>query len=685
MKRSSPLAFLALTGFLLTACGGSETPQTGDTTKPTVSLTASPSSVQPGDTVTLTASASDNVGVFKVSFYQGTTLINEDSIAPYTATTTVDSAASGTVTYRAVASDAAGNTAEATATVSVNVNTAPTVVSVIGTGPSTLSVDLVRSDRGVGVTDSTAYLYKSGDRSVAVGKATTNTQGYAEFAGIPEGRYDLVFIKTGWAGSAFNGAVAQGTVNNRLKVAQYESADPKATPDVPQLKLETPTGLTASGEVQGWKDLTAGMAFNNVVNVRAYTVKNSETPRVMRSFQFSLVTIDENGNWADVQAPRVNLDPGYVKPGEGEDAQDSKLVTLNATGLKGDVYLQVSGLDFNYNRVAYLVPITINQTAAVGAVTAPGKVSAVSYTLSERINFRYGAAQPDAPTSGTNLWVTTSWDAPVDLGGYTGFRILRADSEAGPYKQVAFAGSAQCAAPAKGATTRRCQINDTTATLQTDKDYFYKVGAVGSNDVSSAVARTYTLSEFRPKLLTPVKDGSEVSLTPDYTIKLNAFQMGATGVRMDLQVTDLITGSSYGYLAKRLIIRKDFDTAKKAEYQVLSNLIENNFYFVYRENGPADENDTVTYNAASDILSVPHQFEATLLGSAIKPLQANRRYSWLINKANAYRVADPSQPASATNPIVAYSVYSDPDSARLITPGGIRQQYTEVNDFTTRK
>ncbi|QFP76000.1 Ig-like domain-containing protein [Deinococcus sp. AJ005] len=122
MKRTSPLALLALTGLLLTACGGSETPQSGDTTKPTVTLTASPSNVQPGGTVTLTATASDNVGVFKVSFYRGTTLVNEDTTAPYTVTDTVPGTASSTLTYRAVASDAAGNSAEATATVKVDID-----------------------------------------------------------------------------------------------------------------------------------------------------------------------------------------------------------------------------------------------------------------------------------------------------------------------------------------------------------------------------------------------------------------------------------------------------------------------------------------------------------------------------------------------------------------------------------
>ncbi|SMB96173.1 carboxypeptidase-like regulatory domain-containing protein [Deinococcus hopiensis] len=584
------------------------------------------------------------------------------------------------------------------------VNTTPTpetggvpVDSVLGKGTATLSADVVRSNRGTAVEGSTVYLYRTGQRSTAVGKATTNAQGYVEFAKIPEGTYDLVFLKSKSAGSEFDGAVAKAGINTRVKVAQFASADPNATADVPQLKLELPATLDANGEVSSWKELSPGTAFNDTVDVRAYTVKNSDTPRVMRYFLFSLVTIDAQGNWADVR-PGTGLyeqDPGYVTPGVDPNGagQDSGLVSLDPTGLKGDVYLQVVGLDFNYNRVAYLVPITVNRTAA-STVVAPANVRAVAYTLSERIDYLYGTRTPDAPTSGTNLWVTTSWDAPVDLGGYTGFRVLRATSAAGPYTQVAFAGSKQCAAPADAkATTRRCTVSDNTATLITDQDYFYKVVAVGSNEAASAdpaMPSTHTLPQFHPQLLSPAKDVHGVELTPTYTLKMNLFSMGATGAQMDLRVADFVTGESYAYAARRLVLRKGFDAGGTPETQILSNLQGSNLYYVFRgswatDNDPKTENDTVTYDPASDVLSVPHQFENGLLGSSVIPLQANRRYSWFLNKAYAYRLMDPSKPASAANYVAAYSVYSDPDTAALIVPGGVRQQAAEVNDFTTRE
>lgn len=98
----------------------------GDTTAPTVSVTASPTSVTAAGNVTLTATASDNVGVTRVEFYQGTTLLATDTTAPYSATDAVTSAQNGTRSYTAKAFDAAGNSrVSAAASVTVNIGTTP--------------------------------------------------------------------------------------------------------------------------------------------------------------------------------------------------------------------------------------------------------------------------------------------------------------------------------------------------------------------------------------------------------------------------------------------------------------------------------------------------------------------------------------------------------------------------------
>jgi Bacterial Ig domain/Protein of unknown function (DUF1565) len=80
-----------------------------DTTPPVVTLASSATSVVVPDTVTLTATASDDVGVAKVEFVRGVTVIATDLAAPYQHSLALGAADVGMVTIRARAYDAAGN------------------------------------------------------------------------------------------------------------------------------------------------------------------------------------------------------------------------------------------------------------------------------------------------------------------------------------------------------------------------------------------------------------------------------------------------------------------------------------------------------------------------------------------------------------------------------------------------
>jgi endoglucanase len=93
----------------------------GDTTPPTVALSASSTNVTTAGTITLNATATDNVGVSRVEFSDGTTLFNTDTSAPYSTSVALTSANNGSHSYTARAVDAAGNARTSTA-VSVTVN-----------------------------------------------------------------------------------------------------------------------------------------------------------------------------------------------------------------------------------------------------------------------------------------------------------------------------------------------------------------------------------------------------------------------------------------------------------------------------------------------------------------------------------------------------------------------------------
>ena len=96
-----------------------------DTQNPTVSITSPPSgsTYTSAQTVTISASASDNVGVTKVEFYKGATLRGTDTSAPYAHNWTFTDIENGTHNWTAKAFDGAGNSA-VSSIVSLTVNIA---------------------------------------------------------------------------------------------------------------------------------------------------------------------------------------------------------------------------------------------------------------------------------------------------------------------------------------------------------------------------------------------------------------------------------------------------------------------------------------------------------------------------------------------------------------------------------
>jgi len=122
--------------------GGSGSGGGADTTPPTVALSSSSTNVTSAGAISLSAAATDNVGVTRVEFRDGTTLLSTDTSAPFSASVNLTSTNNGTHTYTAKAFDAAGN-ATTSAPVSVTVN--------IGTGGT-----------GTGFTVAGQHLFKDG-------------------------------------------------------------------------------------------------------------------------------------------------------------------------------------------------------------------------------------------------------------------------------------------------------------------------------------------------------------------------------------------------------------------------------------------------------------------------------------------------------------------------------------------
>ncbi len=139
---------------------GANTPPPPDTTAPTISISAPAGGSSVSGNVTISANASDNVGVAGVQFFvDGNTLGAEDITAPYSITWNSTSVVNGSHTLSARARDAAGNiTTSAGVTVTVNnaaSDTTPPTVSIMtpaqgATVSSTVSVSASAADN-VGV------------------------------------------------------------------------------------------------------------------------------------------------------------------------------------------------------------------------------------------------------------------------------------------------------------------------------------------------------------------------------------------------------------------------------------------------------------------------------------------------------------------------------------------------------
>lgn len=98
-----------------------------DNTAPTTALSAPAANASLKGTVTVSATASDNVGVVQVEFYAGTTLLGTLSAAPYSVSWDTTQGANGGVTLTTKAYDAAGNVTVSAGRAVVVDNAAPTV------------------------------------------------------------------------------------------------------------------------------------------------------------------------------------------------------------------------------------------------------------------------------------------------------------------------------------------------------------------------------------------------------------------------------------------------------------------------------------------------------------------------------------------------------------------------------
>ncbi len=219
-----------------------------DSTAPTVAITspAAGTAVTSAKTLTVNATAADNVGVSKVEFYDGSSLKSTDTTSPYAYAWPVTAAHNGSHNMTARAYDAAGNvTSSAAVSVAVNIvsadSTAPTVAitspaaGTAVTSAKTLTVNATAADN-VGVSKVEFY-----DGSSLKSTDTTSPYAYAwPVTAAHNGSHNMTARAYDAAGNVTSSAAVSVAVN--ISTGSTPSGSVKVFPDAVGFGTETTAG-----------------------------------------------------------------------------------------------------------------------------------------------------------------------------------------------------------------------------------------------------------------------------------------------------------------------------------------------------------------------------------------------------------------------------------------------------------
>ncbi|HSX28342.1 MAG TPA: Ig-like domain-containing protein [Candidatus Saccharimonadales bacterium] len=244
-------------------------------TAPTVQLTAPTTGATVSGTQTITATASDAVGVTSVQFkLDGTNLGAADTTAPYSTTWDTKTATNGTHTLTAVATNAANLTTTSTAaTVTVNNPTPPTVQLSAPANNATVSGTQAITAAASDAQGITSVQFKLD--GVNLGSALT-TAPYTynwDTTKVTNGAHKLTAVATNQANLSTTSTEVAVTVNN---VVVTPPVTPPATNLVLNPSVETLTsGLPTNWRADGWGTNTHTTTVENTGHTGSHSVKTT--------------------------------------------------------------------------------------------------------------------------------------------------------------------------------------------------------------------------------------------------------------------------------------------------------------------------------------------------------------------------------------------------------------------------
>jgi hypothetical protein len=625
-----------------------------DTTAPTVSLTAPASGATVSGTVTLTANASDNVGVSKVEFYENGVLLNATNVAPYNCSWNTTTVANGSYTLTAKAYDAAGNVGQSS-NVSVTVNntvadtTAPTVsISAPVNGATvsgTTSVTASASDN-VGVTKvefyvngalqitdtSSPYTFSWNTTAVTNGTYTLTAKAYDAAGNVgtsastsvsvnngttapPPGSYTAVFGNA--SGSNYPNTVQDTFLNintdvNAASTSLNTYTWPANTPANTILMQWDLSALPAGAQIQS---ATLSLYLTASGGDASYLIPVSEvinkTPVIAKSngatydgvnawtassIPYGGIPLAESDIAAAVDSPQIDTAVGYknwnvtniVKDWLTTPANNKGLLLNSSNVATSDSYRTFASSEATdtTQRPKLVVTYTLpsDTTAPTVAISAPSNsatvsgTASVSVTASDNIGvtkvefYVNGALQAtDTASPYTFSWNTTT----VANGSYT--LTAKAYDAAGNVGQSANVSvtvsntvadttvpTVSISAPTSGATVNGTASVSVTASdnVGVIKVEFYVNGALQATDTASpytfgwnttTVANgTYTLTAKAYDAAGNVGQSANVSVTVNNAVAdtappaVSAFSVPATSTTLAVPITTFTATDNVG-------------------------------------------------------------------------------------------------------------------------------------------
>ena len=318
-------------------------PATADVTAPTVSISApaNGSTFTTAQTVAINATAADAVGVTKVEFYDGATLLGTDLTSPYSFAWAITSAGNGAHSFTAKAYDAAANVGTSAA-VGVTVNiatpdvTAPTVsISAPANGATfttaqTVAINATAAD-AVGVAKVEFY-----DGATLLGTDLTSPYSFAwAITSASNGAHSFTAKAYDAAANVGTSAAVGVTVNIATATPPSSSSD-KQAPTISSFKLPKKSSSL--------KVTISSFKAKDNVGVKGYRVSESSkfegndwssTPPSNYTFksQGSKVLYaqvrDEAGNISKSKSAKIKitLPAGNDDEGDGQSSSNSSSST----------------------------------------------------------------------------------------------------------------------------------------------------------------------------------------------------------------------------------------------------------------------------------------------------------------------------------------------------------------------